>query len=151
MTGYAQQQSVKMTAEHKWIAHEKEFFGVRGSKFDFKKMNISRQREERRKLAEENEDLKKLCYLMLVKLAQVAPTAVAQRLDDTVPTFTATLEATLKDTAVKQETERLAELQKATLRCLVVLNRLASPANTPKFVELVQKGVLGGKWANEVS
>ncbi len=102
-------------------------------------------------LAEENEDLKKLCYLMLVKLAQVAPTAVAQRLDETVPTFTATLEATLKDTAVKQETERLAELQKAALRCLVALNRLASPANAPKFVELVQKGVLGGKWANEVS
>jgi len=99
----------------------------------------------------DEEDVKKLCYLMLAKLAQVAPTAVAQRLDDTVASFTATLEATLKDTAVKQETERLVELQKAALRCLAVLNRLASPANAPKFGEMVRTVLLSGKWATEVS
>lgn len=59
MTEYARQQSNKMANEHKWITNEKEFFGIRGSKFDFKKMNISRQRDDRKKLIEENDDLKK--------------------------------------------------------------------------------------------
>lgn len=90
----------------------------------------------------DDEEVKKLCYLMLVKLAQVAPTAVTQRaslaprtavtdacvgLDDSVDAFAETLNASLKESAVKQETERLDELQKAALRCLAALNRLASP------------------------
>lgn len=101
----------------------------------------------------DEEEVKKLCYLMLVKLAHIAPTAVTQRkfsllrvnsitwkkyscvawmdwlgLDDSVAAFTETLQTTLKDSAVKQETERLEELQKAALRCMAVLNRLASPS-----------------------
>ncbi|KAL8293671.1 hypothetical protein RQP46_000372 [Phenoliferia psychrophenolica] len=97
----------------------------------------------------DEEDVKKLCYLMLVKLAQIAPTAVTQRLDDSVPAFTEVLQTTLKDTAVKQETERLAELQKAALRCMVVLNRLSSPANTPKFSQAITTVVLAGKLSAE--
>jgi hypothetical protein len=51
-------------------------------------------------------------------------------LDDSVSAFKETLEMTLKDSAVKQETERLAELQNAALRCIVVLNRRASPGTS---------------------
>ncbi|KAM0753363.1 TIP120-domain-containing protein [Meredithblackwellia eburnea MCA 4105] len=97
----------------------------------------------------DEEDIKKLCYLMLLKLAQIAPTAVSQKLDDSVAPFTEVLQTTLKETAVKQETERLAELQKAALRCMVVLNRLASPTNTPKFSQCIATVVLTGKHAAE--
>ncbi|KWU42987.1 TIP120-domain-containing protein, partial [Rhodotorula sp. JG-1b] len=78
-------------------------------------------------LADE-EEVKKLCYIMLVKLAQVAPAVVAARLDETVPSFTETLGIVLKDNAVKQEAERTLELQKSAVRCLAVLNHLASPS-----------------------
>ncbi|KAK4052490.1 hypothetical protein OIV83_002292 [Microbotryomycetes sp. JL201] len=97
----------------------------------------------------DEEEVKKLCYLMLAKLAHLTPVAVTNRLDETVPTFTETLQTTLKDNAVKQETERLAELQKAALRCMIVLQKRSSPANTPKFCNMVQSIVVGGKWANE--
>ena len=105
---------------------------------------------------DDEEEVKKLCYLMLVKLAQIAPIAVTQRklriavdwsladlklvrlgLDDSVDSFKTPLDTVLKDNAVKQETERLAELQKAALRCMAVLNRLASPGQSKidSFVE----------------
>lgn len=106
---------------------------------------------------DDEEEVKKLCYLMLVKLAQIAPIAVTQRkllvasylslaelylvslgLDDSVDSFKTPLDTVLKDNAVKQETERLAELQKAALRCMAVLNRLASPgkSNFDDFIVL---------------
>ncbi|KAM0790577.1 hypothetical protein ACM66B_004444 [Microbotryomycetes sp. NB124-2] len=97
----------------------------------------------------DEEEVKKLCYLMLAKLAHLTPVAVTNRLDETVPSFTETLQTTLKDSAVKQETERLAELQKAALRCMIVLQKRSSPANTPKFCNMVQTIVVGGKWASE--
>lgn len=97
----------------------------------------------------DEEEVKKLCYLMLVKLSQIAPTAVTQRLDDSVQAFTETLKTTLKESAVKQETERLEELQKAALRCMAGLNRLASPTTTPKFTQLITTVVLKGAMAND--
>ncbi|GAA6003408.1 TIP120 domain-containing protein [Rhodotorula paludigena] len=99
-------------------------------------------------LADE-EEVKKLCYVMLMKLAQMAPTAVAQRLDETVPSFTETLGIVLKDNAVKQEAERTLELQKSAVRCLAVLNRLASPATTPNFKAFIDGTVATGKMSNE--
>ncbi|SGY91656.1 BQ5605_C038g11689 [Microbotryum silenes-dioicae] len=115
----------------------------------------------------DEEDVKKLCYLMLVKLAMVAPIAVAQRLDECVPAFKATLDMVLKDSAVKQETERLAELQKSTLRCIAALHRRITLGTTtnasggatassagvtgaaPKFAQFVEGEVLAGKHASE--
>ncbi|GAA5932570.1 hypothetical protein JCM1841_004316 [Sporobolomyces salmonicolor] len=98
----------------------------------------------------DEEEVKKLCYVMLVKLAQVAPTAVTQRLDETVPAFTETLGVVLKDNATKQEAERTLELQKSTIRCIAVLNRLASPASTPKFSTYISTVVANGKMAGEL-
>ena len=124
-------------------------------------------------LADE-EEVKKLCYIMLVKLAQVAPAVVAARLDETVPSFTETLGIVLKDNAVKQEAERTLELQKSAVRCLAVLNHLASPskpflclarryrdadmtdlhsalpAASSKFVAFISGTVATGKMATEV-
>ncbi|KPV73776.1 uncharacterized protein RHOBADRAFT_54955 [Rhodotorula graminis WP1] len=99
-------------------------------------------------LADE-EEVKKLCYVMLSKMAHVAPTAVTQRLDETVPSFEETLGIVLKDNAVKQEAERTLELQKSAVRCLAVLNKLASPAATPKFSAFIDTTVVNGKMAAE--
>ncbi|GAA5945445.1 hypothetical protein JCM10213_005987 [Rhodosporidiobolus nylandii] len=97
----------------------------------------------------DEEEVKKLCYVMLVRLAQVAPTAVQQRLDDTVPSFTEVFGVVLKDTATKQEAERTLELQKSAVRCIAVLNKLASPSATPKFSTFVATQIANGKMANE--
>ncbi|GAA5822892.1 hypothetical protein JCM3770_004568 [Rhodotorula araucariae] len=97
----------------------------------------------------DEEEVKKLCYVMLSKMATVAPTAVAQRLDETVPSFEQTLGIVLKDNAVKQEAERTLELQKSAVRCLAVLNKLASPTATPKFSTFIDGTVASGKMANE--
>ncbi|CEQ40716.1 SPOSA6832_02353 [Sporobolomyces salmonicolor] len=93
----------------------------------------------------DEEEVKKLCYVMLVKLAQVAPTAVTQRLDETVPAFTETLGVVLKDNATKQEAERTLELQKSTIRCIAVLN-----PSTPKFSTYISTVVANGKMAGEL-
>ncbi len=56
---YANQQRNKLLEEHKWIHGEKDFFGLKDHKYDFDNTKIGKQREERNKLYEENEDLKK--------------------------------------------------------------------------------------------
>ncbi|GAA5846966.1 hypothetical protein JCM9279_006969 [Rhodotorula babjevae] len=99
-------------------------------------------------LADE-EEVKKLCYVMVSKMAHVAPTTVTQRLDETVSIFEETLGIVLKDNAVKQEAERTLELQKSAVRCLAVLNKLASPAATPKFSAFIDTTVVNGKMAAE--
>lgn len=98
-------------------------------------------------------------------------------LDETVPSFEQTLGIVLKDNAVKQEAERTLELQKSAVRCLALLNKLASPgasllpssrshsmltrarvcscacacaAATPKFSNFVDATVATGKMAAEV-
>ncbi|BGP01934.1 Armadillo-type fold [Rhodotorula toruloides] len=97
----------------------------------------------------DEDEVKKLCYVMLTKLAHVAPTAVSQRLDETVPAFTETLGIVLKDNAVKQEAERTLELQKSAIRTLAVLNRISSSASTPKFSNFISNTVATGKMASE--
>ncbi|GAA5856944.1 hypothetical protein JCM8547_008479 [Rhodosporidiobolus lusitaniae] len=93
----------------------------------------------------DEEEVKKLCYVTLVKLAQVAPTAVQQRLDDTVQPFTEVFNVVLKDTATKQEAERTLELQRSAIRCIAVLNRLASPEVTHKFAGFIKEQIATGK------
>ncbi|GEM12805.1 cullin-associated NEDD8-dissociated protein 1 [Rhodotorula toruloides] len=97
----------------------------------------------------DEDEVKKLCYVMLMKLAHVAPIAVSQRLDETVPAFTETLGIVLKDNAVKQEAERTLELQKSAIRTLAVLNRISSSASTPKFSSFITNTVATGKTASE--
>lgn len=46
---HARQNCEKLSTEHKWIDKEKDFFGQRGTKFDFEKMDILKIREERKK------------------------------------------------------------------------------------------------------
>ncbi|ORZ05672.1 armadillo-type protein [Lobosporangium transversale] len=88
-------------------------------------------------------DIKMLCHLTLVRLSIVAPTAVAQRLDDMVEPLHATLNFKLKPTAVKQELEKNQELVRSALRAIAFLSKLADPALTPKFEQFVHEVRMG--------
>ena len=85
-------------------------------------------------LADDSDEVKVICHMMLFRLAQVAPTAVAQRLDDLTPPLEKSMKgpAVTKDT-VKQDLERAAELQRSTLRAVAALSKISQPGTSPKF------------------
>lgn len=64
----------------------------------------------------DDNEIRAISYLMLIKLAQVAPTAVAQSMDTLVEPFAKTLNEKLKDGTVKQEQEKHEQMQKSALR-----------------------------------
>lgn len=78
-------------------------------------------------------EIKILSHLMFQRLAFAAPTAVAQRLDDSVDTLKTTIESKTKANAVKQEIEKNAEMVRSALRCALVVGRLSESAISPKF------------------
>ncbi|KAH9813025.1 armadillo-type protein [Melampsora americana] len=87
----------------------------------------------------DEDEIKVLCYLMLIRLSHIAPATVAPRLDQSTEAFSATINLKLKDNAVKQDHERTAELQRSALRAVVALLPLASPAVSPKFCQLIRE------------
>uniref|UniRef100_A0A915K9S7 TATA-binding protein interacting (TIP20) domain-containing protein n=1 Tax=Romanomermis culicivorax TaxID=13658 RepID=A0A915K9S7_ROMCU len=66
-------------------------------------------------------DIKMLTYLMLIRLANLCPTQVLQRLDRLVEPLKQTCSAKVKANAVKQEFEKQDELKRCALRSLVAL------------------------------
>ncbi|OAV91609.1 hypothetical protein PTTG_04239 [Puccinia triticina 1-1 BBBD Race 1] len=86
----------------------------------------------------DEDEIKVLCYLMLIRLSYIAPTTIASRLDQSTEAFSATINLKLKDNSVKQDHERTAELQRSALRALVALLRVSSPSTSPKFCQLIK-------------
>ena len=101
-------------------------------------------------LQDDSDEVKVICHMMLFRLAQVAPTAVAQRLDDLTPPLEKSMKgpAVTKDT-VKQDLERAAELQKSTLRAVIALSKIAQPGASPKFDAFVEMTKKTAEWRNE--
>lgn len=76
--------------------------------------------------------------MMLFRLSQVAPTAVAQRLDEITPFLEKSMKgATVTKDTVKQDVERAAELQRSTLRAAAALSKIVQPGSVPKFESFV--------------
>ncbi|KZV81117.1 TIP120-domain-containing protein [Exidia glandulosa HHB12029] len=100
-------------------------------------------------LADSADEIKVLCHMMLFRLSQIAPTAVAQRLDDATPELQKTMAgaAVTKDT-VKQDLERAAEQQRSALRAIAALSKINTPGMAPKFDTMVED-ILRGTWAAE--
>lgn len=100
-------------------------------------------------LADTADEIKVLCHMMLFRLAQVAPTAVAQRLDEATPELQKTMAgaAVTKDT-VKQDLERAAEQQRSALRAIAALSKINVPGTSPKFDGLVDD-IARGSWGGE--
>jgi cullin-associated NEDD8-dissociated protein 1 len=97
-------------------------------------------------LSDDSDEIKVLSHMMLFRLAQVASTAVAQRLDEATPQLEQTMKGPqmTKDT-VKQDLERASELQRSALRAVAGLSKVRTPGVAPRFdafVEELQKGNL---------
>ncbi|RHZ77030.1 hypothetical protein Glove_186g52 [Diversispora epigaea] len=90
-----------------------------------------------------------LSHTMLIRLAQVAPTAVSQRLDETVEPLKATLTYRMKDNAVKSEIDKNNELCRSAVRTVVALNKLSEQGgSTPKFDAFVRDTKVG-QWGDQ--
>ncbi|KAF8329094.1 TIP120-domain-containing protein [Cantharellus anzutake] len=100
-------------------------------------------------LADESDEIKVLCHMMLFRLSQVAPTTVQQRLDEVSPELEETIKGAqvTKDT-VKQDLERAGELQRSALRAIAALSRLSSPTVSPRMERLVES-IEKGRMAKE--
>jgi len=99
-----------------------------------------------RGLADESDEIKVLCHMMLFRLSQVAPTTVSQRLDEVSPELEEAVKGAhvTKDT-VKQDLERAGELQRSALRAIAALSKISSPTISPRMerlVESIEKGPL---------
>ncbi|KAI8917458.1 armadillo-type protein [Entophlyctis helioformis] len=84
-------------------------------------------------------EIKLLSHLMMMRLAVVSPTALSAHLDDFVDPVRETINAKTKSNAVKQEVEKHAELQRSTVKAVLVVARLADATVSPRFVELVRE------------
>jgi cullin-associated NEDD8-dissociated protein 1 len=76
-------------------------------------------------LSDDSDEIKVICHMMLFRLAQVAPAAVAQHLDEATPLLEKTMKGAVvtKDT-VKQDLECAAELQRSALRAIAALSKI---------------------------
>jgi len=94
-------------------------------------------------------DIQTLCHMMVFRLAQLAPAAVAARIGDFTEDLTKAMAgpAVTKDT-VKQDLERAQEQQKSALRAIAALSKVNTPGTYPKFDELIAS-VSKGQWAND--
>ncbi|EIW86241.1 TIP120-domain-containing protein [Coniophora puteana RWD-64-598 SS2] len=101
-------------------------------------------------LHDDSDEIKVICHMMLFRLAQVAPTAVSQRLDEATPQLEKTMKgaAVTKDT-VKQDLERASERQRSTLRAVVALSKISNATVSPKFDAFVDELRGSPTWGNE--
>lgn len=70
-------------------------------------------------------DIKMLTYLMLVRLAHLAPTFVLQRIDRLIEPLRTTCSTKVKANSVKQEYEKQDELKRSAMRALCALIGIA--------------------------
>ena len=101
-------------------------------------------------LSDDSDEVKVICHMMLFRLAQVAPTAISQRLDDITPALEKSMKgATVTKDTVKQDLERASELQRSTLRAIVALSKVAPLGASPRFDALVDSTKKSNEWGME--
>lgn len=77
-------------------------------------------------LRDDSDEIKVINHMMLFRLSQIAPTAVAQHLNEATPLLEATMKGyTVNKDTVKQDIERAAELQRSTLRAVAALSKIS--------------------------
>ncbi|THV01265.1 TIP120-domain-containing protein [Dendrothele bispora CBS 962.96] len=90
-------------------------------------------------LADDSDEIKVMSHMMLFRLSQVAPSAVAQRLDEATPQLQATMKGvTVNKDTVKQDLERSAELQRSALRAVAALSKIGTGIS-PRFDQFVEE------------
>ncbi|KAJ3156741.1 Cullin-associated NEDD8-dissociated protein 1 [Geranomyces michiganensis] len=101
-------------------------------------------------LSDPSNDIKILCHLMLQRLSYLSPTAVAQKLDETVEPLRTTLLAKSKSNAVKQEVEKTNELVRSTARTVIILDGVSEVGVSPRFGEFVREVTAPGSAVAEL-
>uniref|UniRef100_A0A0B7AHW9 TATA-binding protein interacting (TIP20) domain-containing protein n=1 Tax=Arion vulgaris TaxID=1028688 RepID=A0A0B7AHW9_9EUPU len=82
-------------------------------------------------------DIKMLTYLMLVRLSNLCPLAVLQRLDRLVEPIRATCTTKVKAHSVKQEYEKQEELKRSALRAVIALLNITDADKSPQMNEFM--------------
>ncbi|KAG6856601.1 hypothetical protein H0H87_002693 [Tephrocybe sp. NHM501043] len=100
-------------------------------------------------LSDDSDEIKVISHMLLFRLAQVAPAAVSQRLDEATPQLEKTMKGAnvTKDT-VKQDLERAAELQRSALRAVVALSKIGQGVS-PRFDAFVDDVKKTSQWGPE--
>ncbi|CAK5269861.1 unnamed protein product [Mycena citricolor] len=100
-------------------------------------------------LADASDEIKVICHMMLFRLSQVAPAAVAQKLEEATPELEKTMKgATVTKDTVKQDLERAAELQRSALRAVAALSKIGAGVS-PRFDLFVEDLKKNAQWGNE--
>jgi cullin-associated NEDD8-dissociated protein 1 len=100
-------------------------------------------------LSDDSDEIKVISHMMLFRLSQVAPAAVAQRLDDITPLLAKTMKgATVTKDTVKQDLERASELQRSALRAVAALSKISGGVSL-KFDMLVDDVKKNVTWSND--
>ncbi|KAK7091549.1 cullin-associated NEDD8-dissociated protein 1-like isoform X2 [Littorina saxatilis] len=84
-------------------------------------------------------DIKMLTYLMLVRLSNLCPNAVLQRLDRLVEPLRATCTTKVKAHSVKQEFEKQDELKRSALRAVAALLNVPDADKSPQMNDFLQQ------------
>ncbi|EPQ61385.1 hypothetical protein GLOTRDRAFT_30890 [Gloeophyllum trabeum ATCC 11539] len=101
-------------------------------------------------LVDDSDEIKVISHMMLFRLSQLAPTVVAQRLDETAPQLEKTMKgATVTKDTVKQDLERASELQRSALRAVAALSKIRTPGASPRFDALVDELQKSQQWSGE--
>ncbi|KAI0063091.1 TIP120-domain-containing protein [Artomyces pyxidatus] len=101
-------------------------------------------------LADNSDEIKVICHMMLFRLAQIAPTAVAQHLGEATPLLETSMKGpTVGKDTVKQDLERAAELQRSTLRAVAALSKIAAAGASPRFDAFVAE-LKKSEWGTEL-
>ncbi|KAL1495813.1 hypothetical protein AB1Y20_016673 [Prymnesium parvum] len=97
----------------------------------------------------DDHDIKVLCHMMLGKLAVSTSSALvlAASLDSVVEPLRATICATLKDNAVKQQVERHEDLVRSGMRAVRALEKVPGAETCVKFEEFVRSTLKNGALA----
>lgn len=91
----------------------------------------------------DDDQVKLLCYLILVRLSDLAPLQTSQALEEISNPINESLKIKLKDGATKQDVEKSTELTRAAFRALVALSQLPSANSAPKFQQLLREARTG--------
>ncbi|KAJ7211033.1 armadillo-type protein [Mycena haematopus] len=101
-------------------------------------------------LADDSDEIKVISHMMLFRLSQVAPAAVAQKLDEATPELEKTMKgATVTKDTVKQDLERAAELQRSALRAVAALSKIAGNGISPRFDAFAEELKKNPQWGAE--
>lgn len=84
-------------------------------------------------------DIKMLTYLMVARLAHLAPTAVLQRLDKIVEPLKYTCTSKVKANSVKQEYEKQDELKRSAMRAISALLTIPDADKNPVLNDFVSQ------------